>query len=335
MKEKLGELFDGIKDRLTSPFLLTFVAVWCIHHWKLLFLVSTFDPMDTQVQKISKVEQYLKCHGYCGMIWMPFLWAIGSMMLYLLAIILVKNINTFYDTILTFTYKKTNAWRKLRTKEEYDKLLAANKELQKANNSLINDRNIYLLEQSKKEESLSSRESEVVKWEAEAARKNTNIADLEKQIVIYKSIFMKNIKFQTEAKNPLLYLLAWVYNINNPEMQTKETGKVMSRDILDGDWRLKTYTAVEMSNYSEEKLRINGLQIYRLGANEFVGEIHGFEFETNSKIIRFSLNGRNATNIELFVLVFMNTNSLIGYKNNSIISLVKIDENGNEISLKG
>lgn len=333
MKEKIGEILDGLKDRLASPFLLTFTAVWSIQHWKLLFLVSTFDSELTQAQKISIIERYLNEHGYWGMIWHPFLCSIGSMLVYYLIIILVKNLQSLYLWMLAGTYKLTNMWRNLRTKEEYNELWSANVELQKSNNDLISQRNTNLIEQNKREEELRNRESILQRTNSELDNLSKQNKELEREKGIYKTFFEENKDFQNDAKNPVLYLLALKFNINNSEMQLKETGKRL-RDVLDGTWRQYTYDSVAMTSQTNYVLQIDGSNFYNQKLNEFVGSIENFEFESNSKVLQFTLRGRDGISVDKYILVQIVFSKFIGFRNNDLVSLVRLDNRGNEMTIR-
>lgn len=120
MKEQLQEIYDGLQERLKSPFLVTFVLVWSIQHWRLIFILLTFDSDLNQGHKIEAAEIYISKHsGWCGMILTPLIWSIASIIFYYLMTILTKTIGVGYNRGLALTYLKLNEKRKLITKEEH------------------------------------------------------------------------------------------------------------------------------------------------------------------------------------------------------------------------
>jgi uncharacterized protein YqgV (UPF0045/DUF77 family) len=123
MKEKIQELYDGLQDRLKSPYILTFIIVWSIHHWRLIFILLTFDSDLTQGHKVEIAETYIFEHdGWWGMIWPSLLLSFASISLYYIFTILTKIIGIGYNWALAATYSKLKEQRRIITKEEYNEL---------------------------------------------------------------------------------------------------------------------------------------------------------------------------------------------------------------------
>jgi hypothetical protein len=83
MKEKLQEIYSGLQERLKSPFILTFLIVWSIHHWRLVFIICSFDKDLSQGLKKSIIEEYIEQHDrWKGMFWSPVWYSLLSLLLY-------------------------------------------------------------------------------------------------------------------------------------------------------------------------------------------------------------------------------------------------------------
>lgn len=123
MKERVQEIYESLQERLKSPFLLTFTIIWCIHHWKLFFIILTYDINLNQAHKLELIEGYIEKNGnWWGMIWPSLLWTLGSIIFYYLTTILTKVFAVFYNWALAFTYSKINENRKIVTKEEFNEI---------------------------------------------------------------------------------------------------------------------------------------------------------------------------------------------------------------------
>ncbi|HWY10524.1 MAG TPA: hypothetical protein VN026_04310 [Bacteroidia bacterium] len=97
MKEKLQEIYEGLKERLKSPFILTFILVWSIHHWRLLFHLFTFDDDASQSEKYFYINSYFTDHNWNDLFWWPVFYATCSFIGYLIAALVFESITEIYD----------------------------------------------------------------------------------------------------------------------------------------------------------------------------------------------------------------------------------------------
>jgi len=130
VKEKLEEIYDGLKERLKSPFLMTFLLVWSIQNWEFMYMLLTFDSEMTFEKRILYLKVYLMVRCNWWLIWRPLLWTFGSMGLYFIGVFISEGINLIYA-------KWIRAWlyfaidrNKLKTQDDYDELENRRKNLQ-------------------------------------------------------------------------------------------------------------------------------------------------------------------------------------------------------------
>lgn len=136
MKEKLEEIFDGLQERLKSPFIVTFIIVWSLHHWKLLFIIFSFDNDLNQGYKKSIIEAYIHQHdGWCGMFIYPILWSFLSVLAYYFISLMYEGINLLYERYGRPLVNMLDK-NKLALKEEVDKERKKIKELRSEVRSL-------------------------------------------------------------------------------------------------------------------------------------------------------------------------------------------------------
>ncbi len=83
MKEKINETYESLQERLKSPFLLTFILVWAIHNWELLYGIFTFEESLRFVERIDFLKHYIRTYGTYHLFWFPLWWAFISLGLYL------------------------------------------------------------------------------------------------------------------------------------------------------------------------------------------------------------------------------------------------------------
>ncbi|MBW3519503.1 hypothetical protein [Flavobacterium sp. NKUCC04_CG] len=60
MKEAFDSVFDSVKTRFTNPFLATFLGVWIIRNWYLVYAFFIFDAECTMDDKINYFKTYFK-----------------------------------------------------------------------------------------------------------------------------------------------------------------------------------------------------------------------------------------------------------------------------------
>lgn len=122
MKDKLQEIYEGLKERLKSPFLLTFIAVWTIHNWEFVYAFLTFNSDMTYINRVSFLKAYLIVHNYDELLWLPLLWTFVSIGLYFVGSFLSEGLNLIYSKwVRTWLYLVIDK-NKLKTEDDYNLL---------------------------------------------------------------------------------------------------------------------------------------------------------------------------------------------------------------------
>jgi hypothetical protein len=130
MKEKLQEIYDGLKERLKSPFLLTFMVVWAIHNWEFVYAFVTFNSDMPYITRVSLLKAYLIVHHDDELLWLPLGWTFASIGLYFVATFFSEGINLIYSKwIRTWLYWVIDR-NKLKTEDDYNELEERRKNLQ-------------------------------------------------------------------------------------------------------------------------------------------------------------------------------------------------------------
>jgi hypothetical protein len=130
MKEKLQEIYEGLKERLKSPFLLTFMVVWTIHNWEFVYALVTFNSDMSYITRVSFLKAYLLVHDYDELLWLPLAWTFASIGLYFVATFFSEGINLAYSKwIRTWLYWLIDR-NKLKTEDDYNELEERRKNLQ-------------------------------------------------------------------------------------------------------------------------------------------------------------------------------------------------------------
>lgn len=139
MKEKLEELFDGLKERLKSNFLLTFIVIWLIHHWRFVFILFNFDEYYYLDSKIGKLENYLEDETKRWNLWyFPIIWTFVSISAYYLFSTISELLFIGYNNARKKIYEKFEN-KKIRYATEYNELNKAYSELVDRFNKQFNE----------------------------------------------------------------------------------------------------------------------------------------------------------------------------------------------------
>jgi hypothetical protein len=217
MKEKVDELLDGIKERLKSNFLLTFIVIWLIRHWVVVFTIFNFDSYYFLDSKVTKLKVYFESEGFLGLWLCPVFFSILSIISYYALSGLSEYLHIKYENLRKWIYRKWDN-KKIKTIEEYDAKVQENKLLQiviregeeRRNSLLITNKNleenqIELQTKNKSFESentilsqkIRSTGEELEKWNNENKSLRSQVTklstDLHKQIDLFSKTTDKNL----------------------------------------------------------------------------------------------------------------------------------------------
>lgn len=97
--ENLKSAFDNIIDRFKSPFAGTFIVVWCLHHWILVFSLFNFDSNCTLPDKIAIISTYITTHSSCELLWLPILYTFAAIVVFYIFHLLALAISTAFTSL--------------------------------------------------------------------------------------------------------------------------------------------------------------------------------------------------------------------------------------------
>lgn len=121
----IDQLKNSVKhlyERVSSPFGGTFISVWTIHNWKLIYSFFTFDEKQRLWERIGTLEFYIERINWWDGFTFP--------LLITFAVIIIYNILTNAGLIISVWFNKWSKpfiyelvdKNKLATKEDYDNL---------------------------------------------------------------------------------------------------------------------------------------------------------------------------------------------------------------------
>lgn len=142
MKETFDSVWGSVKDRFTNPFLGTFLFVWIVRNWSLVYGLFIFDKACDMIYKLNYVKEHFKNYRVLEEFKINLLWTLGIVVLVYLSLAMfqyitnfyqlgIKKINSRFDKINIESkthYIKLNNQFKVIT-DKYEKLTLENNEL--------------------------------------------------------------------------------------------------------------------------------------------------------------------------------------------------------------
>lgn len=245
MKEKLQEIYDGLKERLKSPFILTFIIVWSIRHWQLLFHLCTFDADAKQSDKYKYMESYLSSQSQYDLFWWPVFYTCCSFVGYLIAALIFESITEIYDrwgrTAILYAFNRNKTVKR----EELEEVKLKLRETEKSYNEL--------------DKMYSDLETETQELEAELDDeiKNHNQLknssnELAAQLAEVKSKVKTDDDFVYNRTRKSLYELLLYFTI--PEMRNAKSIEIKVPQLFYGVWNRREYTDISLSNSTQHEI---------------------------------------------------------------------------------
>jgi len=201
MKEKLQEIYEGLKERLKSPFLLSFIVVWSIHNWEFVYALLTFNSDFSYIKRVSYLKAYLIVHDYDVLLWIPLCWTFASIAIYFIASFFSEGISLVYSKwVRTWLYWAIDR-NKLKTEDDYNELDERRKNLQELVFDLRRKEEDAALKLKRTEElfnkTIDEERKELAKYLNQNTEKEKAIFDKNKELEMYKD---DNSRFITELE---------------------------------------------------------------------------------------------------------------------------------------
>lgn len=122
IKDFLISFKDNFKEKTRNPFLGTYLIVWIIRNWLLVYTLFNFDKKHNLDFKINFIKTYYSENDFITNLLMNILWSFGLLILtYVLLNASRFIINLSEKQITPWIYKITDS-KSIVLKEEYDRL---------------------------------------------------------------------------------------------------------------------------------------------------------------------------------------------------------------------
>ncbi|QIE58035.1 hypothetical protein G5B37_00165 [Rasiella rasia] len=101
---------DNFKEKTTNPFLGTYLIIWIIRNWELVYSLFNFDSSDTLEIKVNFIKEYYKNNSFIEGILNNILWTFGVLIItFLLLNISRAIVNLFEKQLKPWIYKLTDS----------------------------------------------------------------------------------------------------------------------------------------------------------------------------------------------------------------------------------
>jgi hypothetical protein len=130
IKDFLVSFTDNFKEKTRNPFLGTYLLVWLIRNWDLVYTLFNFDNDCTLVDKKSFITNYYKNGDFIQNLCSNILWAFGVLITtYILLNISRLIVNLSEKRLTPWIYKITDS-KSIVLKTEYERIRSENDDLQ-------------------------------------------------------------------------------------------------------------------------------------------------------------------------------------------------------------
>lgn len=122
---------DNFKEKTQNPFLGTYLIVWVIRNWELVYTLFNFDDDYTLEKKKAFITKYYdEAHNFIENLFYNILWTFGVLILtYILLNVSRLIVNLFDKQLKPWIYKITDS-KSIVLKEEYEQLRSERDDLQ-------------------------------------------------------------------------------------------------------------------------------------------------------------------------------------------------------------
>ena len=110
IKDFLISFRDNFKEKTRNPFLGTYLIVWIIRNWELIYTLFNFDENFKLQDKIDFIKTYYSEQSFIGNLLTSVLWAFGLLILTYLLLSISRLITNFSEKQITpWIYKITDS----------------------------------------------------------------------------------------------------------------------------------------------------------------------------------------------------------------------------------
>jgi hypothetical protein len=130
IKDFLVSFKDNFKEKTRNPFLGTYLIVWLIRNWELVYTLFNFDQNQNLANKIDFIKTYYSNNNFLQNLWTNVYWSFGLLVLTYLLLNISRLITNLSEKRLTpWIYKITDS-KSIVLKTEYNRIRTERDEIQ-------------------------------------------------------------------------------------------------------------------------------------------------------------------------------------------------------------
>jgi hypothetical protein len=130
IKDFLISFKDNFNEKTRNPFLGTYLIVWLIRNWELVYSLFNFNKNQNLEDKVKFIKTYYENNEFLYNLWVNTYWAFGLLTVTYILLNLSRLITNFSEKKLTpWIYKITDS-KSIVTKDVYDNLIVENNRLE-------------------------------------------------------------------------------------------------------------------------------------------------------------------------------------------------------------
>ena len=108
---------DNFKEKTTNPFLGTYLIIWMIRNWELVYSLFNFDSQDTLEIKVEFIKEYYKNNSFIEGVFWNIVWTFGILIItFILLNISRAIVNLFEKQLKPWIYKLTDSKSRLESR---------------------------------------------------------------------------------------------------------------------------------------------------------------------------------------------------------------------------
>jgi hypothetical protein len=180
LKERLEEIYENLTERIRSPLIFTFIVVWSIKHWILVYALFNFEKEYTLTKKLEFIQSTIRGENSCDLFWWPLFLSFCSIILFYLLQFLAEGVGLLYKKWMRTLLYKWFDKLKLATKAEVDMEKRVNKKLNLKNKELEDRVNNYIENESVLDERIEDKEKEIEEIKLANEKQNKEFAVMNK-----------------------------------------------------------------------------------------------------------------------------------------------------------
>ena len=96
--EEIRKIASDLGNRIKGTYGATFILVWSVFNWRLIYIILNFDKTYTLKHKINVLNCYLEHDkGHCNTFWFPLGMSVVSIIVYYLMNYLTFTISALFN----------------------------------------------------------------------------------------------------------------------------------------------------------------------------------------------------------------------------------------------